>query len=120
MARTRRRSSVLDAAGQRLAGLKSFKNTPDLGTALTVESYEQDVTTFRAALNAYNEALAALDEMQNSLEAQEKSLRDKNKRILSAVEARYGTDSSEYEQVGGTRQSERKRPTGRPKKTPST
>ena len=35
--------------------------------------------------------------------------------ILSAVQAQYGADSSEYEQAGGTRQSERRRPTGRPK-----
>jgi hypothetical protein len=30
-------------------------------------------------------------------------------RMLSAVEAQYGSDSSEYEQAGGTRQSERRR-----------
>ena len=34
-----------------------------------------------------------------------------NKRVLSAVEAHFGPDSSEYEAVGGTRLSERKRPT---------
>ena len=48
--------------------------------------------------------------MQNDLETAEIALRDKNKRALSAVEAQFGSDSSEYEQVGGTRQSERKRP----------
>jgi len=41
-------------------------------------------------------------------------LRDLNRRILSAVEAQYGPDSSEYEQVGGTRQSERKQSTRKP------
>jgi hypothetical protein len=30
-------------------------------------------------------------------------------RMLAAIGARYGTDSSEYEMVGGTRTSERKR-----------
>lgn len=114
MARTRRGSSVLDSARQRLAGLKSITPAPDLGPALTLTGYEQEITAFSTSLDGYNEKLAALDELQNSLEAAETSLRDKNKRILSAVEAAYGSDSSEYEQVGGTRQSDRKRPTGRP------
>jgi len=114
MARARRSSSVLDTAQQRLAGLKAINPAPELGPALSLAGYETEITTFGTTLNTYNERLAALDELQNSLEAAENSLRDKNKRILSAVEAQYGPDSSEYEQAGGTRQSERRRPTGRP------
>lgn len=119
MARARRSSSVLDTARQRLAGLKAITPAPELGPALSLTTYEQEVTTFSTSLDNYNGMLAALDEKQNSLETAEDSLRDKNKRILSAVEAQFGADSSEYEQAGGTRQSERKRPTGRPP-TPST
>lgn len=115
MARTRRGSSVLDTARQRLAGLKAITPAPNLGPALTLTAYEGEVTAFSAALDNYNQQLAAIDELQNSLDGNEASLRDKNKRILSAVEAQYGPDSSEYEQAGGTRQSDRKRPTGRPK-----
>ena len=47
---------------------------------------------------------------QHGVDADESELREWNKRILSATEAQFGPDSSEYEQVGGTRQSERKRP----------
>ena len=115
MARTRRGSSVLDTARQRLAGLKAITPAPNLGPALTLTAYDEEVTAFSTALDNYNQQLAAIDELQNSLDAAEASLRDKNKRILSAVEAQYGPDSSEYEQAGGTRQSDRKRPTGRPK-----
>ena len=114
MARARRSSSVLDSARQRLAGLKAINPAPNLGPALSLDIYEQEVTALSTSLDAYNQRLAGLDEMQNTLEAAEDSLRDKNKRILSAVEAQYGPDSSEYEQTGGTRTSERKRPTGRP------
>jgi exonuclease VII small subunit len=117
MARARRSSSVLETARQRLAGLKSFTREPDLGPAITVANYEQELTTFSTSLDSYNERLAALDEMLNSLETAENSLRDKNKRVLSAVGAQFGTDSSEYEQAGGTRQSERKRSPGRPRST---
>ncbi len=55
--------------------------------------------------------MAELDQEQNDLEAAEVALREQNRRVLSAVEAQFGPDSSEYEQVGGTRQSERKRGT---------
>jgi hypothetical protein len=44
----------------------------------------------------------------------EAELQDWNRRILSAVEAQFGPDSSEYEMVGGTRKSERKKPTRKP------
>lgn len=108
MARTRRGSSVLETARQRLAGIKSFKTAPNLGTALA--NYEQVITALVAELEAYNQLLATLDEKQNSLDA----LKDLNKRVLAAIGAQYGTDSSEYEMAGGTRTSERKRPSGRP------
>ena len=46
--------------------------------------------------------------------AEESELNDWNRRVLSAVEAQYGPDSSEYEMVGGTRKSERKKGTRKP------
>ena len=42
--------------------------------------------------------------------AEESELSDWNRRVLSAVEAQFCADSSEYEMVGGTRKSERKKP----------
>ena len=54
--------------------------------------------------------MAALDDMLNDLESAESDLNEFNRRYLSATEAHYGPDSSEYEMVGGTRKSERKRP----------
>ena len=115
MARTRRGSSVLDTARQRSAGIKSFETPPNFVPALSQAGYEQEITAFSTMLDSYNQQLAALDDLQNSLDAAEFSLRDKNKRMLSAVEVRFGPNSSEYEQAGGTRRRERKRPTGRPK-----
>jgi hypothetical protein len=51
-----------------------------------------------------------MDDSSNRFDAQENLMADWNRRVLSAVEAQYGPDSSEYEMVGGTRKSERKRP----------
>lgn len=111
MARARRKSEILETARQRLNGLNSITPTPNLGPTLTPASFETAVTGFTTRLNTYNEHVAALDDEQNQLEDAERELRELNRRILSAVEAQFGPDSSEYEQVGGTRQSDRKRPT---------
>ncbi len=116
MARAKRSSSILETARQRLAGLKSITPAPDFGPGLSLLTYEQKSTALAARLDGYNQKLAALDDEQNNLERDEKELHDLNKRVLSATEAQYGPDSSQYELAGGTRLSERKRPS---KKTPA-
>ena len=109
MARTKRTSSILETARQRLAGLKSITRPPEFGPTLTLDGYEADITSFSDKLDSYNGMLSALDSLQNEIDTVELALREKNTRLLSAAEAFYGADSSEYEQAGGTRRSERKR-----------
>jgi hypothetical protein len=111
MPRQKRKSSVLQTARERLAGLKKFRTEPDFGAALTVASYETEINGYAADENSYNEDLAALDDKQNRLDARQSGLNDLNQRIQAAVKAQFGSDSSEYELVGGTRRSERKKPT---------
>ena len=111
MARRRRTSDVLETARQRLAGLKSINPAPDFGTALTLVAYETKASAFNTSLDTYNQHLAALDDEQNTIDAEEQDLRDWNRRLLSATEAHYGPDSSQYEVAGGTRKSERKKST---------
>lgn len=109
MARARRTSTVLETARRRLAGLKSITPAPDFGTALSVAAYETLITTFAGKLDTYNQHVAALDDEQNDIDNNEDSLREMNGRMLSAAQASFGPDSSQYEAVGGTRISERKR-----------
>ena len=116
MARAKRKSTVLETARQRLAGLKAITPTPDLGPNLKLSDYEQEISDFSAKIDNYNGMLSTLDSLQNEIDADERSLRTRNARMLSAAEAHYGPDSSQYEQAGGTRQSERKRS---PKQAPS-
>jgi hypothetical protein len=71
MARAKRKSSVLDTARQRLAGLKKITDS-DFGTGMNPIDYGGEVDAL--------------------------------------TEARFGSDSNEYEMVGGTRRSERKKP----------
>ena len=113
MARKRRTSAVLETARQRLAGLKQINPIPDFGGNLSAAGGDAIVGDISGELDSYNQNYAALDDQQNRLEAKEASGNDWSKRILAAVAAKYGTDSSEYEMVGGTRLSERKPRSGK-------
>lgn len=110
MARRKRSSATLDNARQRLAGLKSIRDKEQLGPRLSVEAYEQRIIAFAAKLSEYNGMLALLDQLLNELQRQERELQTETARMLAGVGAHFGPDSSEYEQAGGTRKSERKRP----------
>jgi hypothetical protein len=116
MARLRRSSTVLETARQRLAGLKTITPKPNFGPTLDLDQYEQEINALSAKLDQYNDTLTLLDNLQNDLDTDEAGLREKNKRMLAAAGAHYGPNSNEYETAGGTRSSERKRPT---KKTPT-
>jgi hypothetical protein len=119
MARKRRTSSVLEVAQQRLAGLKSINPEPNLGDDMTVTAFGTKITGFGTNLNTYNTHVAALDDEQNGIDSEEDELREWSRRWLSAIEAKYGPDSSEYEAVGGKRISERKKPAKPAGGTPS-
>jgi hypothetical protein len=103
MARQKRKSPVLQTARERLAGLKQCPDKPDFGPALSVEAYEAEIKGYATDEDGYNQELAALDDKQNRLEAREQGLHDLNLRILAAIKAQFGPDSSEFELVGGTR-----------------
>ncbi len=111
MPRRKRTSPVLEAARQRLSGLKTITPKPNFGPALDLDQYEQEVNALGAKLDQYNDMLTQLDSLQNDLDTGEAGLREKNKRMLAATGALYGPNSNEYERAGGTRSSERKRPT---------
>ena len=119
MARKKRTSKVLEIARHRLAGLKQITPKPELGSKVTVEIFETAVNDFTAEQDAYNGELSQLDERTNRLDAREQDLADLSQRVLAAVKGQYGPDSNEFEQVGGTRRSDRKRPV-RPTKLPTT
>jgi hypothetical protein len=110
MARKRRTSAVFETSRQRFAGLKSVTPAPDFGGNLNEAGFQAVITDFTTELDSYNQNNAALDEQQNRVDAKEEKLNDYNKRILAAVGAHHGPDSNEYEMVGGTRLSDRKKP----------
>src|SRR2546421_357268 len=118
MARLKRSSNVLETARQRLSGLKSITPKPNFGPALDVDHDDQDINALGPSLDKYNEAFSLLDSLQNELDGKETNVKDKNRRLLAATGAQYGPNSSQYEQVGGTRTADRKRPTTATKNKP--
>lgn len=110
MARQKRSSPILEAARRRLNGLKAINPKPNYGPGLTVEDFEKDIVEPENLLNRYNQMSSEMDDILNQIQAGEARANDKSTRILAATGATYGTDSSEYEMVGGTRTSERKKP----------
>jgi hypothetical protein len=83
---------------------------------------EMGVEDFQASLAALQSLNGEVGEMRTRLtgvlnrrDDQAKSLNDLNTRVRSGVRGVFGPDSGEYEQVGGTRRSERKSPTRKPK-----
>jgi hypothetical protein len=115
MARRKRTSIVLQTARQRLAGLNSITPQPDFGTVLTLTTFNTQINNFTGKLDNYNKMVATLDDLQNEIDTLESALNDTSTRMLAAAQAHYGPDSSQYEQAGGKRMSERKR---KPRRVP--
>ena len=109
---SRKRKSIpkeVQAAQQRVNGMISVDERLDFGNGISVESMRAAIKTATEAISDYNTLVATLDEKSNLIETGIKRLRDLTTRTLAGAEFKYGTDSNEYEQIGGTRLSDRKR-----------
>ena len=113
MARSKRSSPAVDKAGTRLSSLKGINEDLDLGNGFTNADFDTRIKAVKKQVDDYNGKLSSLDGDLNGLEDAEKDLNDYTDRILAAVGVKFGRDSSEYEEAGGTRKSERKRKTGK-------
>jgi hypothetical protein len=118
MARRKRTSPSIEAAKARSNGLKSIDEALDLGNNLTLAAFDAAISDVEKDLNDYNQLLSDLDAALNRLNQSEAALDTLSSRMLSATGVKFGKDSTEYEQAGGTRTSERKAPARKAKKTP--
>ncbi|HKC62995.1 MAG TPA: hypothetical protein VKB86_05130 [Pyrinomonadaceae bacterium] len=116
MALRKRKSKILDDAEMRANNLEAIDPNLDLGGGLTLAKFKQAIADGRAKLNTYNQTLSLADQQGNDVGAAEKVVGDYSKRMLAGIGATRGTDSSEYEMAGGTRDSERKKSDNKKKK----
>lgn len=100
---------------KKIAGMKSIDGAYDSGSGITVAAAEAMLKGGVDALEESNKAVAVADDKDNILKDTIKQIRAFNKKILPAAGLKYGTDSSEYEMLGGVRDSERKKRTAKPK-----
>lgn len=110
MARIKKTSKTVEDAKSRLAGVKAIAADLDLGNGITALGYEQKITKADKSLEKYNTSLSIADEDKNTFETDEKDLKDYHERILLGIGSKFGKNSIEYEKAGGTRKSERKKP----------
>ena len=109
MARLKTSSKTFEKAFRRIASVKSIDPDFDLGNGLIAKDYQQAITDVKTSMDDYNTTLSTVDDKLNILKEKEKSLDNWNERILVGVAAKFGKDSSQYEQAGGVRKSERKK-----------
>ena len=118
MARRKRTSTSIENAKARANGLKSIDTALDLGNSLTLASFNTQVKSVEDKLDEYNQKLSDLDAQLNALETAESALDVLSSRMLAATGVKFGKDSTQYEQAGGTRTSERKTAARKSRTTP--
>lgn len=104
-------------AKKRLAGMKSIDPALKINDEITVAIFEASINKVETGIAEYNEMLSAADRKLNEINGDIGTMNDLNTRVLSGGESKYGKDSDEYEMLGGTRKSERKKPIRKDKKT---
>lgn len=82
---------------------------------LTAAEMTAQIDLVEAKRADYNMALKVADEKSNDYDAEEKKLTEMTKTVLSGSVSHFGDDSDEYEQLGGIRKSDRKKPVRKPK-----
>ncbi|GAB3833606.1 hypothetical protein GCM10028821_26910 [Hymenobacter jeollabukensis] len=121
MAYKLRDSESITKAKQRLAGLNAIEPSGklDLGNGYGTESLAAKIGDAEARLKVYNEALKTLSSLKNEVDKAEKELDKFSSGVLTAVGQKFTKDSNQYEQAGGTRESNRVKRTTKARSKPA-
>jgi len=109
MARKPYPSNIIKQAKTVLDKWKQINPSMTLGD-LTQAGLEANLNKELSIQSHMTALKAELTDLQNQHDATCTDIWDQVKRVRSGVKAVYGDDSSQYEMIGGTRRSERKRP----------
>ncbi|MFA4923821.1 MAG: hypothetical protein WC557_06470 [Ignavibacteriaceae bacterium] len=120
--REKTKSPVVEKAESRLNGMQvvdgkqeTAVNYGNSKAPLTVAEMTAQIALVESKRADYNKALKAADELSNDIDAEEKKLSEMCTKVLAAAVSEFGEDTDEYEQLGGTRKSDRKKPVRKPK-----
>lgn len=82
---------------------------------VTLQSYNADAAALTTALESIASLELQLTPLRNTRDDLARKLNEINTRVRAGMKSYFGPNSSQYEQVGGTRASERKPATRKPK-----
>ncbi len=102
-------NDVLSQAQATLEAWKKIDPALKIGE-LTQASLAADLTQAQSVQAQLDALDAQLTDLRNQRDQLYATVWDKVKRVRSGVKANYGDDSSQYEVIGGTRKSDRKKP----------
>ena len=105
-------SDILPQANNLLSACQQIDPAMSAGT-LTITAFADSLTQVQQTQSQIDALERQLTELRIKRDDQLRTIWDSVKRWRSMVKAMFGGDSPEYELVGGTRFSERKRPARR-------
>jgi hypothetical protein len=125
MAYKKRESSKTELAAEiKLTALKNFDDSNgsvihygSSGKNLSSVEYAEKLSKCDELRNGLNTILEDADEKRDLLNKEVKELSKISSQFLAAVKARFGEDSTEYDQMGGTKKSERMRRSAKKKQS---
>jgi hypothetical protein len=82
---------------------------------VALDNFKAAMADAQAADDAVESLRSQLSALINARDAKNATLTELTTRALSGIRGFFGPDSDEYEQAGGTRKSERKKPTRKTK-----
>lgn len=119
--RTKKSFKDVEQAKTRLSAMKEIDksrgktaNYGDEDKPLTKAEVEAQIKVVEEDSSLYNQTLDQADALNTKIDRELAKLREMSAGVLSAAGAKFGRDSAEIEQIGGTRLSERKRPRRKP------
>lgn len=101
------------AAAEKIARVWQENPTFTLGE-ITLATLQSKIAALRQKRDQVETLRTQLTALKNNLDELISEMSSINTRALSGYRAVYGPNSSQYEQAGGTRSSERRRPSKKP------
>jgi hypothetical protein len=115
--KAKEKSAAVELGKNRLTAMKEIDkakaraiNYGDEDKLCTVVTVDAKIKGIESDIEKYNGLLDQADALKNKIETSEVDLREDCARVLSSAAGKFGRDSSELEQLGGTRKSERAKP----------
>ena len=111
------KSVVMNKAAVRLAGMTQIDTDKarvidygDTGNTLTKVEFAAKMQLCTTLMQQYNKMLDQADAISNNFDAAEGELNDMCASVLAGAEGKFGRNSNELEELGGTRLVDRKKP----------